>query len=341
MNYIVWHGNKNGAIYVIVAEVSHAMSDVVIRCRDLTKYYGKSRGIENLDMEVLKGEVFGFLGPNGAGKTTTLRTLLGLIHKTSGEASVFGLDPDRDSVEIRKRVAYLPGELGEFEGKTVRRILKYLLGLYGTKFNWSRVEKLAEVLRLPLDRKMNHLSKGNKQKVGVVLALVPDVELLMLDEPTSGLDPLITTDVYKLLSEKQAESGCTILLSSHLLGEVEKVADRVGIIRDGNIVEVATLQKLKSLALKRVDLQFDASIDAASLRTMIPNGLAEELSIDDASAIMLVNRDDLRVLLKILTGVPFTNIEITSPDLEEIFLKYYNSDSESNQNEEAIAWEGL
>ncbi|MHA2068788.1 MAG: ABC transporter ATP-binding protein, partial [Candidatus Thorarchaeota archaeon] len=287
------------------------MSDVVIRCQDLTKYYGKSRGIENLDLEVLEGEVFGFLGPNGAGKTTTIRTLLGLIHKTSGEASVFGLDSVRNSVEIRKRVAYLPGELGEFEGKTVRRILKYLFGLYGTKINWSRVEELATVLRLPLDRKMNNLSKGNKQKVGVVLALVPEVELLMLDEPTSGLDPLITIDVYKLLAEKQAESGCTILLSSHLLGEVEKVADRVGIIRDGSIAEVATLQELKGLALKRVELQFDASIDSATLRTVIPSTIAEELSIDDTNATMLVNRDNLKVLLKILTGVPFTNIDIT------------------------------
>ena len=135
----------------------------MIQCQNLTKYYGKSRGIENLVLEVHAGEVFGFLGPNGAGKTTTIRTLLGLIHKTSGEASVFGLDTERNSVEIRKRVAYLPGELGEFEGKTGRRILKYLLGLYGTKINWSRIEELATILKLPLGRKMNHLSKGNKQ----------------------------------------------------------------------------------------------------------------------------------------------------------------------------------
>jgi ABC-2 type transport system ATP-binding protein len=281
------------------------MSNVVIRCQDLTKYYGKSRGIENLNLEVLEGEIFGFLGPNGAGKTTTLRTLLGLIYKTSGEASVFGLDSDRNSVAIRKRVAYLPGELGEFEGKTVRRILKYLFGLYGTKINWSRVEELAEIL----------------------LALTPDVELLMLDEPTSGLDPLITMDVYKLLNEKQTESGCTILLSSHLLGEVEKVADRVGIIREGGIAEVATLQKLKGLALKRVNLQFDAAIDAASLRTLIPSTIVEELLIDDTIANLLVNRDNLHDLMKILSGVPFTNLDITSPDLEEIFLKYYNGDS--------------
>jgi ABC-2 type transport system ATP-binding protein len=317
------------------------MSDVVVRCQDLTKYYGKSRGIENLNLEVLKGEVFGFLGPNGAGKTTTIRTLLGLIHKTAGKATVFGLDSDRKSVEIRKRVAYLPGELGEFEGKTGRRILKFLFGLYGTKINWSRIDELATILRLPLDRKMNHLSKGNKQKIGVILALVPDVELLILDEPTSGLDPLITSDVYKLLAEKQAESGCTILLSSHLLGEVEKVADRVGIIREGSIVEVATLQGLKALALKRVDLLFDSPVSEAVLRAKIPEQIVEALSIDDSHAHLLVNRDNLHALLKILGDMQFSNLDITSPDLEEIFLKYYDSDSDSNQEEGAVATEGL
>lgn len=317
------------------------MSDVVIRCQDLTKYYGKSRGIENLNLEVLKGEVFGFLGPNGAGKTTTIRTLLGLIHKTSGQASVFGLDSELNSVEIRKRVAYLPGELGEFEGKSVRRILKYLFGLYDSNVNWSRVEELASILRLPLDRKMNHLSKGNKQKVGVVLALAPDTELLILDEPTSGLDPLITMDVYKLLSEKQAESGCTILLSSHLLGEVEKVADRVGIIRGGSIAEVATLQQLKGLALKRVELLFDSHIDDTTLRTQLPTDIIEELTIEDSRAYLLVNRKNLRKLLKSLSEVQFSNLDISSPDLEEIFLKYYSNDSTIYQEDKTPISEGL
>ncbi len=306
------------------------MSDVVIRCQDLTKYYGESRGIENLNLEVFKGEVFGFLGPNGSGKTTTIRTLLGLIHKTSGEASVFGFDPDRESLEIRKRVAYLPGELGEFEDKTGNRILKFLFGLYDTKINWSRVEELATVLNIDLNRKMNNLSKGNKQKIGVILALAPDVDLLILDEPTSGLDPLVTTDVYKLLAEKQAESGCTVLLSSHMLTEVEKVADRVGIIRNGSIVEVATLQKLKLLSLKRVDLLFDAPVDEATLRSKIPAEIVVELSINDSHAHLLVSRENIRTLLKSLGDVQCTNIDITSPDLEEIFLKYYNSDSDSN-----------
>jgi len=299
----------------------------------LTKYYGKSRGIENLNLEVLEGEVFGFLGPNGSGKTTTIRTLLGLIHKTSGEASVFGLDPDRKSLEIRKRIAYLPGELGEFEDKSARRILKYLLGLYGNKINWVRIEELATALRLDLDRKMNNLSKGNKQKIGVILALAPDVELLILDEPTSGLDPLVTLDVYKLLAEKQAESGCTVLLSSHMLTEVEKVADRVGIIRNGNIAEVATLEKLKLLSLKRVDLLFDAPVDEVTLRSKIPADIVVELSINDSRAHILVSRENLRSLIKSLSEVQFTNLDITSPDLEEIFLKYYHNDSTSNQGE--------
>jgi len=316
------------------------MSDVIIRCQDLTKYYGKSRGIENLNLEVLEGEVFGFLGPNGSGKTTTIRTLLGLIHKTSGEASVFGFDPDRESLEIRKRVAYLPGELGEFEDKSARRILKYLLGLYGTKINWVRIEELATALRLDLDRKMNNLSKGNKQKIGVILALAPDVELLILDEPTSGLDPLVTTDVYKLLAEKQAESGCTVLLSSHMLTEVEKVADRVGIIRKGRIAEVATLEKLQLLSLKRIDLMFDAPVDEVTLRSKIPADIIVELSINNSHAHLLVSRENIRALIKSLSEVQFTNLNITSPDLEELFMKYYRNDSVSNQTEKTLTSEG-
>ncbi|MHA1136094.1 MAG: ABC transporter ATP-binding protein [Candidatus Thorarchaeota archaeon] len=315
------------------------MSDVVIRCQGLTKYYGTSRGIENLNLEVLEGEVFGFLGPNGSGKTTTIRTLLGLIHKTSGEASVFGFDPDCDSLQIRKRVAYLPGELGEFEDKSARRIVKYLLGLYGTKINWARVEELASALKLDLDRKMNNLSKGNKQKIGVILALVPDVELLILDEPTSGLDPLVTTDVYKLLAEKQAESGCTVLLSSHMLIEVEKVADRVGIIRNGSIADVAALEKLKLLSLKRVDLSFDTPIDEAILRSTIPADIIVELSINTSGAHLLVSRENIHTLIKSLSEVHFANLDITSPDLEEIFLKYYRNDSVPNQKDKNLTSE--
>jgi ABC-2 type transport system ATP-binding protein len=312
------------------------MSDVVIRCQDLTKYYGQSRGIENLNLEVLAGEVFGFLGPNGSGKTTTIRTLLGLIHKTSGQASVFGLDSDRDSLQIRKRVAYLPGELGEFKDKTARRILKFLFGLYDSDVRWARVEELATTLRLDLGRKMNHLSRGNKQKIGVILALAPDVELLILDEPTSGLDPLITGDVYKLIVEKRAESCCTVLLSSHMLGEVEKVAHRVGIIRNGRLVEIATLQKLTRLAMKRVELLFDSPVDEVAFRAQIPTDVVAEFSIEDSRAHLLVSRANLRALLESLREVQFTDLHIFSPDLDDIFLKYYRQDPSSAQEERRI-----
>jgi ABC-2 type transport system ATP-binding protein len=312
------------------------MSDVVIRCQDLTKYYGQSRGIENLDLEVLAGEVFGFLGPNGSGKTTTIRTLLGLIHKTSGQASVFGLDSDRDSLQIRKRVAYLPGELGEFKDKTARRILKFLFGLYDSDVRWARVEELASTLRLDLGRKMNHLSRGNKQKIGVILALAPDVELLILDEPTSGLDPLITGDVYRLIVEKRAESGCTVFLSSHMLGEVEKVAHRVGIIRNGRLVEIATLQKLTQLAMKRVELLFDSPVDEVAFRAQIPTDVVAEFSIEDSRAHLLVSRANLRALLESLREVQFTDLHIFSPDLDDIFLKYYRQDPSSAQEERRI-----
>jgi len=230
--------------------------NIIIQTKNLTKYYGKSRGIENFELEIYQGEIFGLLGPNGAGKTTVVRTLLDLIRKTSGEAQIFDLDIHHHSTEIRQRIAYLPGDLGLFQEKTARRNLKYLLGLYENHIPIKRIEELAEIFGLELDRKVKELSKGNKQKVGIVLALAPEVDLLILDEPTSGLDPLITAEFYKILCQQQKETGSTVLLSSHLLGEVEKVAHRVGIIREGTLVEVATIHQLKSMAMKEIKVEF-------------------------------------------------------------------------------------
>lgn len=230
--------------------------NIIIQTKNLTKYYGKSRCIENFDLEVYQGEIFGLLGPNGAGKTTVVRTLLDLIRKTSGEAQIFDLDIHHHSTEIRQRTAYLPGDLGLFQDKTARRNLKYLLGLYENHIPIRRIEELAVIFGLELDRKVKELSKGNKQKVGIVLALAPEVDLLILDEPTAGLDPLITAEFYKILRQQQKETGSTVLLSSHLLGEVEKVAHRVGIIREGTMVEVATIQQLKSMAMKEIKVEF-------------------------------------------------------------------------------------
>ena len=173
--------------------------EVIIKTKNLIKYYGKSRGIDNLTFEVKKGEIFGLLGPNGAGKTTTIRVLLDFIRRTSGEAHIFGLDVKKHSIEILGRTSYLPGELGFYENKTVRKNLKYLLALYNKPAPERKIEELAERIELELDRKVKELSKGNKQKIGIVLTLAPEAELLIVDEPTSGLDPFITAEYYKIL----------------------------------------------------------------------------------------------------------------------------------------------
>jgi len=300
--------------------------NVIIQTKNLTKYYGKSRGIEALDLEIFQGEIFGLLGPNGAGKTTTVRLLLDLIRKTSGEAQIFDLDVHHHSTEIRQRTAYLPGDLGFFQNKTARRNIQYLLGLYENHIPIRRVEELAEIFGLELDRKVKELSKGNRQKVGIVLTLAPEVDLLILDEPTSGLDPLITAEFYKTLHKQQEETGSTILLSSHYLGEVEKVAHRVGIIREGSIVEVATVQQLKRMALKEITVEFPTKDALQKFSDQLPTKTIESVVLDKTHASFMITREKLPNILELLSKSDILDIEITSPALEDIFLKYYEVD---------------
>ena len=297
--------------------------ELIIQTKELTKYYGKSRGIENLNLEIYKGEIFGLLGPNGAGKTTTIRVFLDLIRKTSGEAKIFNLDVHLDSIAIRQRVAYLPGELGLFQEKSARRNIEYLLGLYQNHIPDRRVEELANIFGLELDRKVKELSKGNKQKIGIVLALAPEVDLLILDEPTSGLDPLITAEFYNLLHKQQELTGSTVLLSSHLLGEVEKVAHRVGIIREGTIVEVATIKQLKRMAMKEIKVEFASENGLKEFSNKLPGEIVEKVILNDTHASFLVSRKELSKILHLLSEAEIVDIDITSPALEDIFLKYY------------------
>ncbi|MFX1500562.1 MAG: ABC transporter ATP-binding protein [Promethearchaeota archaeon] len=297
--------------------------EIIIQTRNLTKYYGKSRGIEQLNLEIFRGEIFGLLGPNGAGKTTTCRLILDLIRKTSGEAKVFDLDNHFHSIEIRQRSAYLPGELGLFQEKTARRNLQYLLGLYQNHIPIRRIEELAEIFGLNLDRKVKELSKGNKQKVGIILALAPTVDLLILDEPTSGLDPLITAEFYKILHEQQEETHSTVLLSSHLLSEVEKVAHRVGIIREGSIVEVATIKQLKRMAMKEIKVEFASKVELQNFNDQISSKLMKSTILDETHISIMINREELKNILNLLSKFEILDIEITSPALEDIFLKYY------------------
>jgi len=300
---------------------------VVIQAHKLTKYYGKNRGIENLNLDIRKGEIFGFLGPNGAGKTTTIRLLLDLIHATSGEAKILGHGIKTDSELIRERIAYLPGELGIFKDWTASRTLAYLFKLYERPVNWEKVEELARVLNLDLNKKTRELSRGNKQKIGIISVLAPDVDLLILDEPTSGLDPLMNNEFYRLLKEKQAASGCTVFLSSHQLEEVEKIADRVGIIRQGTLVEVAAVAQLKQLALKHVELSLTSSSEAKALEDKFPKQFAKKLTVEGSRVKLLVQREQLSFFLTQLNGVSFNDISIRDSTLEDIFLEYYGTEA--------------
>jgi ABC-2 type transport system ATP-binding protein len=300
---------------------------ILIQTRNLTKYYGKNRGIENLNLEVQKGEIFGFLGPNGAGKTTTIRLLLNLIHASSGEATILGHNVQTESEIIRERVAYMPGELGIFKDWTAKRTLDYLFKLYDQPVNWEKVEELARILNLDLRKKTRELSRGNKQKIGIISVLAPDVELLILDEPTSGLDPLINNEFYRLLREKQIASSCTVFLSSHQLEEVEKIAHRVGIIRQGTLVEVATVTQLKQLALKHVELSFTSPSDAKTFVDKLPKKLVKNLTIDGSSARFLIKREELALMLPQLNAVSFSDMNIRDSTLEDIFLEYYGTET--------------
>ena len=294
-----------------------------IHTSGLTKYYGKNRGIENLDLEVREGEVFGFLGPNGAGKSTTIRTLLDEIRPTAGVATILGLATHRDAVAIRRHIGYIPGDLALYPNLTGRDTLEYFANMRGG-VDWSFVDELAERLNSDLSRKVGDLSTGNRQKVGVIQAFMNRPELLIMDEPTSGLDPLVQREFQTMVREVTAE-GRTVFLSSHTLSEVQRVADRVGIIRDGFLITVESVTDLRAKAIRRVEFVLDSPADAAvfaavaGVRHVIANDTHVEMSFDGDMGELLNAAIDRH-------GV--ADIRISEPDLEEIFLTYYKDDTE-------------
>ena len=237
---------------------------MAILAQGLTKSYGRVKALFGIDLEVRSGEIFGFLGPNGAGKTTTIRCLLDLIRPNGGTLRVLGIDPQADPVEVRARVGYLPGELQVDPNMTVKGALRYFNALRGNKVDWSFVQQLAARLDLDLEPVIKNLSHGNKQKVGVVQALMHRPQLLLLDEPTLGLDPLMQREVLRLIAEAKA-SGATVFFSSHIMSEVEAVAERVAIIRKGVVVEVAEPTSLIDRALRRASVRFKQPVDIGPL----------------------------------------------------------------------------
>jgi len=295
------------------------VSEPAIRTLGLTKFYGRQRGIENVDLEVERGQVFGFLGPNGAGKSTTIRCLLDLLRPTAGAASVLGLDPRRDAVAVRSRVGYLPGDLSMYAEMTGRQLCRYFASLRGIDLP-PRAETLAMRLNLDLDRKIAAYSTGNRQKVGLVQAFMHRPELLILDEPTSGLDPLMQQEFYALIDEVRDE-GRTVFLSSHLLPEVEKISDRVAIIRDGAVIVVDDVATLKSRAIRRMEIQFGATPDPTPFAEL---DAVRRLDLsDDGTTLMLVVEGSIDAVVKCAARSQVHNIVSHDGDLEDVFLDYY------------------
>ncbi len=290
----------------------------VIRTERLTKTYGRrGRGIRDVDLTVEEGEVFGFLGPNGAGKTTTIRTILDFLHPTSGRAWVFGLDTRKKSVEIRARVGNLPGEFALEDRMTGEGLLKFFARLRGVG-DLGYARELAGRLDADLRRPMRRLSRGNKQKIGLIQAMFHRPPLLILDEPTGGLDPLVQEEFLDIVEETRAE-GRAVFFSSHVLSEVERVADRVGIIRDGVLVAVEPTRELTNKAFRHVTLAFDKPVDVAPFAAL-PG--VEGLKAD-GNRLSFALHENPDAMVKLAAEHRLVGMEYERPSLEEVFLTYY------------------
>ncbi|MGN0976634.1 MAG: ABC transporter ATP-binding protein [Faecousia sp.] len=288
----------------------------IIETKNLTKYYGKHRGIENVTFQVQEGEIFGFIGPNGAGKSTTIRTLLSLIHKTSGEATIFGLDCQRDSREILKQVGYLPSEVFYYDKMKAIDLLTYSASFYSGDCT-KRIRELAWRLELDLNKRVEDMSLGNKKKVGIIQGLLHSPKLIILDEPTSGLDPLMQRTFFDLIREEN-QRGATVLFSSHILGEVQRMCHRVAIIKDGTIAAIQDMEALRDNACKKVTV---LTRDGSFRPETLPGAADISRSGKECS---FLYRGDCGRLLTALAGCNVVNIDISEPSLEEIFLHYYS-----------------
>ncbi|HVL54499.1 MAG TPA: ABC transporter ATP-binding protein [Vitreimonas sp.] len=295
----------------------------IIRTEQLTKTYGAHRGVLDVDLEVQQGEVFGFLGPNGAGKTTTMRILLDLIRPTRGRAEVFGIGTTVDPVAIHARVGYLPGEFDLYDRLSGADTIDYFANLRGG-VDRRYVAELVERLDLDLSRRFREYSKGNKQKVGLILALQHRPELLILDEPTSGLDPLMQQTVFELIREARSD-GRTVFLSSHIIGEVDRTCDRVAIIREGQLVQVDRIEAVRRLAFTHLELEFEGPV---------PEGEFEQLP-----GVSHVSRHDGRLVMRVSGPIgpvlrtaarhDLVDVVTREPNLEDVFLAQYGREGQA------------
>ena len=292
------------------------MREYAIDIKKLTKTYGKSRGITELDLKVEEGDIFGFIGPNGAGKSTTIRTLLGLISPTSGEAKVLGHDIVTDKVRILEQTGYLPSEINFYSGMKVKDVISYSASIRKKKCD-KKAKILAERLDLDLNKKVDDLSLGNRKKVGIVTALQHEPELLIMDEPTSGLDPLIQREFFEILKEEN-QRGATVFLSSHVLSEVQDHCKSAAFIRDGKILMHDKVANIEAAGAKKVSIKLEGKAD-------IPNipGISDLKEDHDKNNVEFIYKGDAKVLISSLSSMEIRDISITEPSLEDIFMSFY------------------
>lgn len=290
------------------------MDKAILKIENLTKYYGKVKGIENLSLELKKGEIFGLIGPNGAGKSTTIRSIMNLINKTSGKVFINGEEFDKDNTEIKKIIGYLPSEIYLYDNLTVKGMLDYHEKFYEVNTSSKRKE-LVKLFDIDESKKIEDLSLGNLKKLGIILSLIHQPKILILDEPTSGLDPIMQNKFFDLLS-KEKERGTTIIYSTHILSEVSKICDRVGIIKDGNLIKIENIETLTNKNLGYV------TITSKDIDKIIKD-LKIETTYKDENTIRFANTYESNDLLKRLTKYNITKILIEDMNIEDVFMHYY------------------
>lgn len=287
----------------------------VVQIKNLTKCYGKARGINDVSFEIEEGEIFGFIGPNGAGKSTTIRTLLGLIHPTSGSATVFGKNCF-EHPEIRENVGYLPSEVFYYENMRVIDLLKYSASFY-KKDCTDRINELSEIMNLDLKKKIDDLSFGNRKKVGIVQGLLHEPKLIILDEPTSGLDPLMQQKFFELIAQEN-KKGATVFFSSHILSEVQKMCNRVAFIKAGKIIKLERISSLKENTYKKIKIEMDSNPGREFFDMLGVSKLETE-----NNTVSFLFKGDINSIVRKISNIKISNLSIEEPDLDEIFMHYY------------------
>jgi ABC-2 type transport system ATP-binding protein len=295
------------------------MNTPIIDITDLSKSYGKSRGIEHVNLEIREGEIFGFIGPNGAGKSTTIRILLNLIFPTGGSARIMGMDVIRETKKIKHLIGYIPSDANAYQSMEVLEFLSYCIRFYQVQNGEERIVGLSELFELDLKRKIADLSMGNRKKVSIVQSLLHSPKLLILDEPTTGLDPLMQSKFFELLRSEN-QKGMTIFFSSHILNEVQMLCKRVAIIKEGKIIQLEDIETLRKKQLKKVNIEFG---DPGNIENFSIHGIESAIT-RVGNIISFVYSGDINELVSLLAGSKIVNLTIEEPSLEEIFMHYYN-----------------